>query len=179
MGGVHFGTQSDREALPEYLHHFFGSVDRGLKATLAGKPLLLMGVHEEIAAYRRVAKYAHILTPDYSGNTDFWTTSDIAARAAEACRAYSQELAAKVLAEYQEMAYRGRTLGDVQAIVRAASEGRVHRLCVRNATEVHGPGGEDLLNAGVAETLRAGGEVFTVPQEKMPAANPMVAILRY
>jgi hypothetical protein len=179
MGGVHIGTQSDREALPEYVHHFFGSVDRGLKATLAGKPLLLMGVHEEIAAYRRVAKYAHILTPESLGNTEFWTASDIAKRATEACRAYSQEVAGKVLFEYQDMPGRGRTLSDVLAIARAADEGRVHRLCVRSGTEVPGPGGEDLINAALVETLRTEGEVFVVPQEKMSAANPIVAILRY
>ncbi len=138
-----------------------------------------MGVHEEVAAYRRVAKYAHILTPDCLGNPDLLTTSDVAARAAEACRVYSQRLAEQVFAEYQEMPDRGRTLADVPAILRAASEGRVHRLCVRTGAEITGPGGEDLVNAAVAETLRAGGEVFMVPQDKMPASDPMAAILRY
>jgi hypothetical protein len=41
------------------------------------------------------------------------------------------------------------------------------------------PGGQDLANAAVVETLRAGGEVFMVPQDKMPAADPIAAILRY
>src|SRR6185295_7880013 len=40
MKGVHVGTLSDPEAFPEYLHHFFGIVDRGLKPTLEGKPLV-------------------------------------------------------------------------------------------------------------------------------------------
>jgi hypothetical protein len=179
MRGVRVGTNSDREKFPEYLHHFFEIVDRGLKATLDGKPLLLMGVHEEVAAYRRTAKHAHILTADCLGSIDFLTLPDIAARAAKACRAHHQLLAERVLADYQEMPDRGRTLADVPAVVRAAGEGRVHRLCVRTGAEVAGPGGEDLVNAAVVETLRAGGEVFMLPQDKMPAAHPLAAILRY
>jgi hypothetical protein len=64
-------------------------------------------------------------------------------------------------------------------VVRAAGEGRVHRLCVRIGTEVAGPEGEELINAAVAGTLSAGGEVFMLPQDKMPAALSLAAILRY
>jgi len=179
MRGVHVGTLSDREAFPEYLHHFFGIVDRGLKPALDGKPLLLMGVHEEVAAYRRAAKHAHILTPDCLGNTDFLTATNVAVCAAGACGKHYQLLAERVLAEYQEMTDRARTLANVPAVLRAAGEGRVHRLCVRAGAEFAGPGGEDLVNAAVVETLRAGGEVFMVPQDKMPADQPLAAILRY
>jgi hypothetical protein len=179
MKGVRVGTLSDREAFPEYLHHFFEIVDRGLKPVLDGKPLLLMGVHEEVAAYRRAAKYAHILTPDCPGNTEFLTVSNIAVCAADACRKHYQLLAERVLAELGEMSDRSRTLADVPAVVRAAGEGRVHRLCVRAGSEIAGPGGEDLVNAAVVETLRHGGEVFMLPQDKMPAVQPLAAILRY
>ncbi|MBZ5632791.1 MAG: hypothetical protein LAO55_06620 [Acidobacteriia bacterium] len=179
MHGVHVGTLSDREAFPEYLHHFFEIVDRGLKATVDGKPLLLMGVHEEVAAYRRAAKHPHILTPDCLGNTEFLTASNIAVSAADACGKHYQLLAERVLAEYLEMPDRGRTLADVPAVLRAAGEGRVHRLCVRTGAEIAGPGGEDQINAAVVETLRNGGEVFMLPQDKMTAAQPLAAILRY
>jgi hypothetical protein len=179
MKGVHVGTLSDREKFPEYLHHFFEIVDRGLKPTLDGKPLLLMGVHEEVVAYRRTAKHAHILTSDCLGSIDFLTLPDIAARAAKACRAHHQLIAERVLADYQEMPDRGRTLADVPAVVLAAAAGRVHRLCVRRGAEVAGSNGEDLVNAAVVETLRAGGDVFILAQDQMPAEHPLAAILRY
>jgi len=179
MRGIRVGTLSDREKFPQYLHHFFEIVDRGLKPVLEGKPLLLMGVHEELAAYRRTAKHAHILTADCVGSVDVLTLPDISIRAAKACRAHHQLLAERVLAEYQEMPDRGRTLADVPAVVRAAGEGRVHRLCVRAGTQVPGPGGDDLVNIAVVETLRAGGEVFVLQESKMPPALPLAAILRY
>jgi len=179
MHGVHVGTLSDREAFPEYLHHFFEIVDRGLKPLLSGKTLLLMGVHEEVAAYRRVAKYPHIFATDCLGNTEFLTLPDIAARATDACRKEYQLEAERVLVEYLEMSDRWRTLADVPAVVLAAAVGRVHRLCVRIGAEFAGPTGEDQINAAVAETLRTGGEVFMLPQDKMPVAHPLAAILRY
>jgi hypothetical protein len=138
-----------------------------------------MGVHEEVAAYRRAAKHAHILTADCLGSIDVLTLPDIAVRAAEACRKHHQSMAERVLAEHQEMPDRGRTLADVPAVVRAAGEGRVHRLCVRVGTEVPGPDGEEQINAAVVGTLRAGGEIFMLPQDKMPPAIPLAAILRY
>ena len=61
----------------------------------------------------------------------------------------------------------------------AAAAGRVHRLCVRIGTEIAGPGGEDQINAAVVETIRNGGEVFMLQQDKMPVAHPLAAILRY
>ena len=179
MRGVRFGTLSDREAHHEYLHHFFALVDRGLKTTLNGKPLLLMGVHEELAAYRKVAKHAYIFTPDWVGNIDFLTPSEVAAHAAEAVRAHCSFLAERVLAEYREMPDRGRTLSDIDAVRRAATEGRVHRLCVRAGTELPGASGDDAINAAIVETLRAGGELFVLPQDKMAADEPLAAILRY
>ena len=179
MRGIRVGTLSDREKFPEYLHHFFEIVDRELKPTLDGKPLLLMGVHEEATAYRRAAKYAHIMTVDCLGSIDVLTLPDVAARAAKACREHHQLIGERVLAEFREMPDRTHTLADVSAVVRAAGEGRVHRLCVRAGAEVAGPEGEDLINAAVVETLRAGGEVFMLPQDKMTPADPLAAILRY
>ena len=178
MRGVHAGTLSDREALPEYVHHFFMLVDRGLKSTLASKPLLLMGVQEELAAYRKAAKYAHILTSDWVGNADSFSVVEVAARAAEAVRTHCNRLAERVLAEYREMPDRSRTLGEAPAVRKAAGEGRVHRLCVRAGAEP-APHGEELNNAAIVDTLRAGGEVFMLPQDKMPANEPLAAILRY
>jgi len=173
MAGVQFGTGSDREALPEHLHHFFGVVDRGLRATCGHKPILLMGVHEDLAAYRKAAKHAHFLESDRLGSAEVLNVSEVAARARNAARAHYAQQAEQALAEYLEMPDRSRTLSEVSAIVRTAEQGRVHRLCVQSDIEP----GDDLINDAVVETLRAGGDVFVLPREKMSA--PLAAILRY
>jgi hypothetical protein len=173
MGGVQFGTQSDREALPEYLYHFFGIVDRGLRATFGDKLLLLMGVHEDLTLYRKAAGHPHFLESDRLGSAETVTVSEATERARNAARAHYALQAEQVLSEYLEMPDRARTLSDVPEIVRAAEQGRVHRLCVRSETEP----GDDLINDAVVETLSTGGDVFMLPQEKMAIA--LGAILRY
>jgi hypothetical protein len=154
-------------------------VDRGLKPTIHGKLLLLMGVHEEVAAYRRAAKHANLLTADCPGGIDFLSLPDIAARAAQACREHYRLIAERVLDEYREMSDRRRTLADALAVVRAAAEGRVHRLCIQAGAELNAADGEDLINAAAVDTIRTGGEVFMLPQDKMPAPLSLAAILRY
>jgi hypothetical protein len=176
MSGVQFGTASDRESLPEHVHHFFGTVDRELKSTLRGKPLLVLGVQEDLAAYKRAAKHDRFLEAPRTGSAEFLTVAEVAAEARNAAHAHYARQAEQALADYLEMPDRSRTLSDVDAIVRAAEQGRVHRLCVRSASESTGPGDDEINNA-VVETLSAGGEVFLLPQDRMPVV--MGAILRY
>jgi len=190
MKAVHFGTTTDREAAGEYLYHFLGMIAQGLKDTLNGAPLLLAGVHEEAAAYRRASRYPHLLAAEIQGNIEFLPLEEIACRAAEAAREHYLKAGFKALAELREMPDRSRTLaGDPHRVLRAAAAGRVHRLCVREMTGIHGTmereldtvhaANEDLVNAAVVETIRHGGDVFVLPQGQMAAASPMAAILRY
>jgi len=173
MSGVQFGTQSDREALPEHLHHFFRAVDRGLGEAFGDQPILLMGVHEHLASYRRVAKRAHFLESDRLGSAESLAASDVAACARNAARTHYARQAEQAFAEYLELRNRKRALSEISEIVRAAQQGRVHCLCVRSEIEP----GDDPINDAVVETLSTGGDVFVLPPEKMTVA--LGAILRY
>jgi hypothetical protein len=185
MHSMRFGTMSDRESAGDHLRHFFGLVDHGLKPLLAGKPLLLMGVHEEIHAYERAAKYSHLLGSGIDGSPEVLSVAQVAVLAGEAAKADYQRHADAVLAEFREMKERVRTLKDPLAILRAAAQGRVHRLCVRKDTQSFvsaaeaGVPKQDLVNAAAVETLRTGGEVFELGQDRMAEAEPLAAILRY
>src|SRR5262249_51659317 len=52
---VTFGTLSDREAAPEYLRHYFSVLDRGLHPMAKNTPVFLMGVAEDLTAFRKAA----------------------------------------------------------------------------------------------------------------------------
>jgi hypothetical protein len=178
MRALRFGIGTDHETGKERIHQFFALVDRGLTAAFGNKPLLLLGVREEVAEYRRTAKHALILNSDVQGNVDSLSPAEIAVFAAKAADNDYDLLAERVLAEYREAPDRGRTLDDTGAVLQAAGEGRVHRLCVRAGTEA-GSADNALLNAAIVDSLRTGAEVFMVPQDRLPAANPLAAILRY
>jgi hypothetical protein len=175
---VRFGTATDRDTSGAYLHDFFETVHRGLKPLLAGRPLVLMGVQEEIAAYRRIAGTGASVLADEPGNIEFLSPAEICTRAWKAARAENLTRGEQVLTELREMPNRRHVATEAQEVLRAA----VHRLCVRVETELIAPtesGNEDLVNAAIAETLRTSGEVSVLHQDCLPADQPLAAILRY
>lgn len=93
-----------------------------------------------------------------------------------------------ILAELGEIRDPTRVATAVGAVLRAAAAGRVQHLCARMQTAVMGAmepsldrlraEQEDLVNAAIVETLRTGGDVYMVPQDRLPASEPLAAILR-
>jgi hypothetical protein len=173
MHAVGFGTGSEREVAHERMHHFFQLVDQGLKDFLKETPLLLAGVHEEVAAYRKVARHHNLLETEIQGNIDFLSPAEIAERASAAALEHYRRAGETVLEKYKEMTDRKRTLGTSRSVRNAALAGRVHQLCIAEEAE------DDQGNGVIAETLRHGGEVFMLPRERMPKDVPMAAILRF
>jgi hypothetical protein len=188
-GGVHFGTISQPKTDDAYIHDFFETVDRGLQDILEGRPLLLLGVHEEVTTYHRASVNPHVLLDGPAGNADFLPPDQIATLARKAALDDYHRRGRAVLAQYREMSDRHRASHDIQEVLRAGGEGRIHELCIRESASIVGKlpnvmdrahlAGEDLVNAAAIETLRAGGQVWVLPGEEMPAAEPVVAILRY
>jgi Bacterial archaeo-eukaryotic release factor family 7 len=82
MRGVRFGVSGDHDSDAEYLRHFFGLVDRGLKETLNGEPLFLAGVQEELSLYRKTAKYPHIFESECHGNAEHSSLDQVTKHAA-------------------------------------------------------------------------------------------------
>jgi hypothetical protein len=188
LGGVHFGTGGDRQSAGTRVERLCVELDTGLRSLLNQRPLLLMGVREEIAAYRRVSDYEWLLDDEIDGNWDALGCTQIAQHAQRASIGEYQRMGKEIVAEAREMRDRSRASFDAREVLHAAIEGRVHRLCVRADTELMGmlpttiqraKIRENLINAAVAETLKKGGEIYVLPQEAMPAAEPICAILRY
>jgi hypothetical protein len=184
---VRFGTATDRETEDAYLHDFFVRIDRGLKTLLAGRPLLLMGIQKHMTAYREAAIDGNALFVGDPGNIESLSPSEVASRVRETLQEDYYKRGDAVFVKLREMRDRERVTTDLRATLDAAAQGRVHQLCVRAETELYGSSGvdrvdaseEDLVNATVAETLRHTGEVFVVAQDRLPATQPVAAILRY
>jgi Bacterial archaeo-eukaryotic release factor family 3 len=187
MRRVRFGTSTDREAGGEYLHHFFALIHKGLKETLNGLPLLLVGVREELAAYRRAAKQARIFQSEWHANPQLCSLPEVQAHARDAALDEYHRAGQQALASLDEV--REKILGEPERTLAAAAEGRVRSVFVAQGArapaspdQADAQGlypGEDLLNAAAVETLRTSGEVFTIPGESLPGMVPIAAMLRY
>ncbi|HLH43503.1 MAG TPA: hypothetical protein VKV74_10980 [Bryobacteraceae bacterium] len=187
-GFVKFGTLSDREAAPEYLHHYFSRIDRGLRPLAKNTPVFLMGVAEDLAAFRKAAHHLNLLQAASEGSSEFRDAETVAGLAYAAVLASHRQRAESAFREFLEMPDRTRTLVGGSRILAAAEQGRLHRLFIAEEGEVHAMQtshrqdlmqGEDVLNAMAVETIRRGGQVFVLPQATMGQAAPAAAILRY
>jgi Bacterial archaeo-eukaryotic release factor family 3 len=183
---VKFGTSSDRESAPEYLHDYFARVDRGLHAAVKNAPVFLLGVTEDLAAFRKASRHLNLLATQSEGSVDGHSAAEIGALARAAALASYHAQGEAVLREFREMPDRTRTLSGTNRLLAAAEEGRVHQLLLPDDADVPAHqdslrqnllASEDLLNAMAVETLRRGGQVFTLPIALL-GAEPL-AILRY
>ena len=187
MRRVRFGTSSDREAHGEYLHHFFALIGNGLRNALDGAPLFLVGIHEELADFRRAAKQLRIFSEEWHTNPQFCSLAEVQAHAREAAVSEYHRAGRHALQSLPEV--REKLMGDAEAILTAATEGRVRCLFVAETAQAPASNappkaaglypGEDLLNAAVVETLRTGGDVFSIPGRELLGGVPIAAVLRY
>jgi hypothetical protein len=194
--GVMFSTSTDREARDQYLAHWFKDLSRGVAHVIgeAKTPLILCSVEYEQAIYREVNTYPHLLEEGVAGAPDSFKGGELHKRALEALQRYDEQKVDDAMRRWNKQGGWAATMG-VKDIVRAGYEGRVMTLLIAETAQVMGnfneasfsaegtrelkPWDEDLLNAAALQTIVHGGQVFVVPQSRIPENRPMAAIVRY
>lgn len=197
--GLTTGTtavRENRDNRDEYLAHFFKQIDRGLNECLRGKtePVVLAGVEYELVLYRTHNKYPHLAEEAVEGAPNSLKSGEMHARALEAmARCYDKKVDDQ-LAEYDHKVGGGAS-NRLKEILPAAHEGRVLTLLVSDSIQQTGafdeatytvkgretgtPEDEDLVNDAVVQTVLHAGQVFVVPNSKMPNGTPIAAIYRF
>lgn len=175
---------------------FTRAVEAAIKPVLAGRttPLVLAGVETIVSLYREADTYAHTLSESISGNQAHRARGEAAG---DARRLVESRFNGEIRGRLERVAsLRGAGLSstDVAEISQAAKEGRVETLMVDVENEIYGQLGDkavgsapdaatastyDLLDELVGLTLRKGGEVFGVVEDKLPKGVKAAAIFRY
>jgi hypothetical protein len=171
MKGVLFGTNTDREKHDEYVRHFFKEIDHAVHTVLreGSAPLVLAGVEDDLAIYRRVNTYPHLFEQEVHGSPDGLPLTDVLDRARDLVSRAPSEPLRKVLAELDRRA----PLLDPQEILDRSREGRAGELVMREDAE------DDRLDLAAVEVLRHGGRVFAVNPAEVPGNAAAAAVLRY
>jgi len=172
LRGVRFASSGDQDSNAVYLRHFFGLVDRGLKEMLNGEPLFLAGVREELALYRKTAKYSHIFESECHGNAEHSSLDQVTKHAAAGATREYRLAADRAVQSLSEMPH--KIVEDAGAVLKAATEGRARQIFI---AEDGTP--KEALNAAVVEGLRTGADVFTYPGKELPGFGAIAAVLRY
>jgi hypothetical protein len=187
MSSMSFGTVSEYDSEAEYLHHFFGAVAKGLRDVAQAAPVFLIGTRPDILEYRRAAHGANLFESEWHRNPAHCTVAEVEKEARLAAPQEVQRNAEAALRQLPEI--RDKIMGSSEAILKAASEGRIRELFVaeeaagKSGAPAHQPG-ENPFNASAVETLRTGGKVFVLPGETLaldgaPDGCSIAATLRY
>ncbi|HEX8038217.1 MAG TPA: hypothetical protein VF490_03680 [Chryseosolibacter sp.] len=158
-------------------------------------PLLLVGVEYLMPIYKQVAKYKPIWDEVITGSHEYEDTTALYAQARAKLEPYFMQRVTKALNGYWNQLATGLTTSIVEDIVPAAHYGRVYQLFVLKGEHIWGsfdemnnvltihPSREEadecLVDRAVIKTLMTGGEVFILPEEKMPGRSKLAAVMRY
>jgi hypothetical protein len=184
----------------EHITRFFHQIDQAVHAQLKNEhlPLVLAGVDFEVAIYRGLNTYGHVLPESVNGNPDQLPAHELLAKAWALVAPHFQAQRHAAEARFRELEGTGAATHDLGAVLPAAHEGRVESLFVAlgvqrwgrfNAltyiTDAHPSqqdGDEDLLDLAAIQTLLHHGRVFAVAPNEIPgvgAAQPLAAVFRY
>jgi hypothetical protein len=170
-------------------------VDRAISQLLnsSGIPLILAGVAEDIVLYRQAATYRHVLEETIAGSptagSPSWKSDEELIRITD--RILRNDLNRRsvvALNQAYEKLRPARLLTNIDRILDAVAEGRVHQLYLNQGARHPGlPGNvkkdhwgeEDLLNLAAVETFLYGGQAFELPSVDMPDHTLAAAVLRY
>lgn len=194
--GVMFTTSSEREDKDEHLAHFFRLIDRGVNELLRGKtePLVLAAVEYELSLYREHNTYPHLARESVQGAPNGLKAGEMHARAIDALLRCQEQKIDEALAQYNHKVGAGAS-NRLKDVVTAAHDGRVLTLLVSDSLETPGVfdesshtvkgrqtgtlEDEDLVNDAAVETILHAGQVFVVPNGKMPNGAPLAATFRF
>lgn len=194
--GVFETSSTEREDRDKYLSHFYKQIDRAVNDVLRGKtePLVLAGVDYVLSLYREVNSYPNLLSEAARGAPNGLKSGEMHARALEAIGRDYQNRLGDALATYDHKVGAGAT-NRLRDIVTAAHDGRVLTLFVSDSLgqtgsfneatyavkgkETGSAGDEDLVNDAVVQAILHAGQVFVVPNSKMPNGAPLAATYRF
>lgn len=196
----HGQGKGDDDRLGE-IRRFLQAVDAAVRDALvdggANPPLVVAATEPLLGHYLGGSHYPNLVENGIEGNPDRAEAHDLHEPAWQRVEDVFAESRREALRRFEELAGTDRTAEALEEIVLDASFGRVEKLFVaRDAdvwgsfdtesgeVEVHekrGPRDRNLIEEAALQTLRHGGEVFTVSPESLPGtdADHAAAIRRY
>ena len=172
----------DRDHPDDQLGHFFREVDRDVNALLKDghPPLVVVGVEHEVAMFYRLTTYPACVKPGIHGVPDRLGDQEMYKQALELVQSVTTGPTHQALENFDKKVGSGHGSMDLQAIVKAASSGRVERLFLRkNDSAGASQANPDSIDTALAQTLQHGGEVTVLPEATMPASGEVCAVFRY
>ncbi|WP_348269153.1 hypothetical protein P8936_08505 [Edaphobacter paludis] len=176
---IHFGTGTAEEKTEEYISHFFRIIDHEINQRYRGEelPLILAAVERELAIYKKLSNYPHLLEGNIQGSPERVSNSDLHHSALKVLDDEAAVDETNLLSQFAEKQSSGLTLTGIPSMLTAARSGHIQLLLLSEQNRASDQ--EELLNLIALETLRHGGHVATFAHQQLPSGGSAAAILRY
>lgn len=158
-------------------------------------PLILAGMDEAVALYRKVNHYNRLMEESVRGNPDPKGGEQLRDEGWEVIRSFFLQDMYHDMERFGDLTGTGMRSEEINAIVEGAIHGRIETLFIpegelawgwydeENDTVQRGRDREspahDLVNQAAILTLTQGGDVYVLNREEMPNGSHLAAIFRY
>lgn len=195
--GMFHGRAEDTDEAKENILVYFQNVNRAVNSVLgtAGGPLVLAGVDYLTRIYGKASTYPALHEGRITGNPSEMRPEQLKDRAWDLVREDFEADARTAVRRFEQLQGTRMASNHLRPILRAASEGRVAALFVSSkdqrwgfyddesgVLDIHAkaePSDMELLELCVTRTLDHGGQVYSLPPDRMPGKAPAAAIFRY
>jgi hypothetical protein len=176
---------------------FFQEVDSGVINSVKNRniPLVLAGVKNVQAIYRKASKYSNLMDEGVEGNPEDVREDVLHKKAWEIVQSYFKKSYEEVIENYEEIKNTDQTSNKIDDIAPAAYNGRIENLILASGFQQWGMYNKDtntvdvqkrsnkdnveLLNFSAIHTFMTNGNVYVVNAENIPTNKPYIAKFRY
>lgn len=195
---VHGHGVTGRETRNKKVRRFFEQVDDGLAGNFEDReiPLVLCGPESEVGLYREVNHFPHLFEEALVFNPANLSPGEIDVRIRHWISRRDAESRREILGELESELGQGHASVDLREIDRAAAEGRIAQLYLRDGCHRYGrrhedsgsvilhekrePGDDELLAEVVEAAAGTGSELLCFPpEEHLPQDAATAAVFRF
>lgn len=194
---IFHGQGASKDTSTEEVINYLKTVENEVTSTLRKRndPLILAGVNEATAEYRKVNHYSRLMDQSISGNPDPKSNKEIKDEGWKVIQSYFLKDMYSDIERFGNLSGSEKQSDNLTQIVEAAYYGKVDSLFVTigehswgwfdmerdvvHHSTVQKNGEHDLINMAAIKTLTQSGNVYALDKKDMPNHATVAAIFRY
>ena len=176
------------------LIHYLKEIDRVINVELKekNKHLVIAADDSVFALYQNINNYDNLVEENISGNAKQMNKKELRKKGWEIVEAHLHDYLKEVKARFLELKSGDKTSSNLEDIIEAANYSKIDTLLLNKKAEKAGVFVEeeneiklmdnkdyDLYNFAAVQTIKNGGDVYSLEKEEMPEAEDILAIYRY
>lgn len=201
-GRIVHGQGGEKDIRRDQLLRYFRAIDAAVRDYLkdSNEPLLLAAVDHYFPIYNEANTYPFLLEDGLPGGVDLLSETELLENAWPIARPHVNAAQNRMLERFKRVAYQDggatrKAARTIKRTVHAAREGRISALAIPREQEIWGSFNDEtgklsmnlehpadkceLLDFAAMQTILHGGELFVLPEDRMPPDSEVAALLRY